>query len=99
MLREIEQGGEDCARKLDGWQGDIMVSREQIKAAGASLTPQMRKDIEFSHARVQAFAEAQRASMREFETELSPWLFAGQRLVPVTTAGCYVPGVSGARQR
>jgi len=30
--------------------------------------------------------------MQEFETELSPGLVAGQRLIPVGTAGCYVPG-------
>ena len=40
MLREIEQGGEgrvrEYARKLDGWEKDIIVSDEEIKAAGAS---------------------------------------------------------------
>ena len=96
MLREIEQGGEGCvreyARKLDGWEKDIVVSREEIDAAGAGLDAQTRRDIEFSHARVKTFAEAQLASMGEFETELSPGLFAGQRLVAVNTAGCYVPG-------
>ena len=30
--------------------------------------------------------------MVEFETELSPGLFAGQKLIPMTAAGCYVPG-------
>ena len=30
--------------------------------------------------------------MQEFETELSPGLIAGQKLIPVHTAGCYVPG-------
>jgi sulfopropanediol 3-dehydrogenase len=49
-------------------------------------------DIQFSHQRVKALAEAQSASMGEFETELSPGLYAGQRLIPVQTAGCYVPG-------
>ncbi|WP_423909287.1 histidinol dehydrogenase [Candidatus Spongiihabitans sp.] len=96
MLREIEQGGEarvkEYARELDGWEQDIVVSREQINAAGASLSAQTREDIEFSHARVKRFAEAQLASMGEFETELSPGLFAGQRLIAVNTAGCYVPG-------
>ena len=96
MLREIEQGGEACvreyARKLDGWEKDIVVSRAEIDAAGAALDAQTRRDIEFSHARVKTFAEAQLASMGEFETELSPGLFAGQRLVAVNTAGCYVPG-------
>ena len=96
MLRDIEQGGEEAARafarKLDGWSGEIVVSREEIDAASASLSAQAKSDIQFSHARVKGFAEAQLASMTEFETELSPGLFAGQRLIPVETAGCYVPG-------
>jgi sulfopropanediol 3-dehydrogenase len=96
MLQEIEQGGEakarEYARKLDGWEGDIVLSRAQIDAAIAEVSEQTRQDIQFSHQRVKTFAEAQLASMSEFETELSPGLFAGQRLVPVETAGCYVPG-------
>ena len=30
--------------------------------------------------------------INEFETELSPGLWAGQKLIPIQTAGCYVPG-------
>jgi sulfopropanediol 3-dehydrogenase len=30
--------------------------------------------------------------VKTFEVELSKGLFAGQKLVPVNTAGCYVPG-------
>jgi len=96
MLAEIEQGGEASARayakKLDGWDKDIVLTRAEIDAAKKLVPEQARRDIEFSHARVKAFAEAQLASMSEFETELSPGLFAGQRLIPVNTAGCYVPG-------
>ena len=96
MLREIERGGEarvqQYARELDGWDGDIIVDAKTIRAAAAELDSQTKEDIEFAHARVVKFASAQRDSMHEFETELSPGLFAGQRLVPVNTAGCYVPG-------
>ncbi len=96
MLREIEHGGEAraaaYAKELDGWEKHIVVSRQQIDAAVAALPAQTRRDIEFCHTRVTRFAEAQLASMGEFEIELSPGMFAGQRLVPVSTAGCYVPG-------
>jgi len=96
MLQEIEDGGEakarEYAKKLDGWDKDIVLSRAEIDAAKALVPEQARRDIEFAHARVKAFAEAQLASMSDFEVELSPGLFAGQRLVPVNTAGCYVPG-------
>ena len=96
MLAEIEQGGEakaqEYAKKLDGWEGNIVISQAEIEAAGDAISQQAKDDIQFSYARVKAFAQAQLASMNEFETELSPGLFAGQRLIPVQTAGCYVPG-------
>ena len=96
MLQEIEQGGEararEYAQKLDGWEQEIVLSRADKDAAIALVPEQTKLDIQFSHQRVMAFAEAQLASMGEFETELSPGLFAGQRLIPVNTAGCYVPG-------
>ena len=96
MLADIETGGEDRVRHyastLDGWTGDIVVSRDEIAAAADKVPQQLRDDLQFAHERVRKFAEAQRASLAEFETELSPGLFAGQKLIPVTTAGCYVPG-------
>ncbi len=96
MLEEIEAGGEakarEYAKNLDGWEKDVLVTPQEIEQATASLPDQTKQDIQFSHARVKAFAECQLASMREFDTEISPGLVCGQRLVPVNTAGCYVPG-------
>ena len=96
MLAEIEAGGESKAREyaqqLDGWSGDVVMTRTQINAAAAQVPQQLKDDIQFAHERVRKFAEQQRDSIREFETELSPGLYAGQRLIPVETVGCYVPG-------
>ena len=96
MLLEIEQGGESkalqYARELDGFNGEAVVSQQQIEDAQRALSAREKSDIQFAHERVRAFAEAQLASMQEFETELSPGLVAGQRLIPVDTAGCYIPG-------
>ncbi len=96
MLAEIEQGGEaralHYAETLDGWKGDVVLTREQKDAAIAQLTEQNKSDIRFSWQRVRDFAEAQLASLVDFETELSPGLIAGQKQIPVNTAGCYVPG-------
>ncbi len=96
MLADIEAGGEGrarhYARELDGWTGDIVVGRAAIEAAASQVPQRLKDDIRFAHDRVRRFAEAQRASLTEFETELSPGLFAGQRLIPVGTAGCYIPG-------
>jgi sulfopropanediol 3-dehydrogenase len=96
MLAAIEAGGEEVAldygRKLDGYNGEAVVSAEQIAAAADAVSPQLKDDIQFSLDRVRTFAEAQRDSIKSFETELSPGLWAGQKLIPIETAGCYVPG-------
>ena len=96
MLKDIESGGEARARhhaeSLDGWTGDIVVSADEIARASESLAQRMKDDIAFAHEQVRAFAEAQLASVHEFETELHPGVTAGQKLIPVETAGCYIPG-------
>lgn len=96
MLAEIEAGGEEAARaygeKLDNFSGNIVVTREEIEAAGGKVSQKLKDDIQFAYDRVRKFAEAQKASITEFETELSPGLWAGQKLIPMETAGCYVPG-------
>lgn len=96
MLRSIKESGEkavrDYAAKLDGWTGDIIVTQDEIDQAAASLNEQTREDIKFAQEQVYTFAVKQRESMKEFQTELHPGVIAGQRLIPVNVAGCYVPG-------
>jgi sulfopropanediol 3-dehydrogenase len=95
MLAEIEARGEDAVReyaaKLDGWTGDIVVPRDAIEQRTRDVPEAVRRDIEYATERVRRFALAQRASIHEFATEIQPGLVAGQRLVPVNVAGCYVP--------
>ncbi len=96
MLKEIELGGEAVARsygeRLDSYTGPIEITRAEIEAAAAKIPEQLKQDIAFSHQRVRAFAERQKASVSAFETEIEPGIVLGQRLIPVATAGCYVPG-------
>lgn len=96
MLEEIENGGEDVAKaygeKLDNFTGNIVVTQEEIEVASNKVSQRLKDDIQFAYDRVRKFAQAQRASIEEFETELSPGLWAGQKLIPMETAGCYVPG-------
>ena len=96
MLAKIETGGEDTAlaygRELDGYTGPAIVSGDIIAAAADKVSQQLKDDIQFAYDRVTKFAHAQKESIQEFETELSPGLWAGQKLIPIETAGCYVPG-------
>ena len=96
MLETIRVGGEkaaiDFARNLDGWEGEIVVSRAVIEAATKALPESVKDDVRFARDRICAFAAHQRDSVREFEVDLLDGLVAGQKVIPITTAGCYVPG-------
>ena len=95
MLAAIEKRGEtavkEYAENLDRWRGDIVVSPAEMERRTSAIPAQIKRDIEFATERVRRFATAQRESLREFETEVAPGVRAGQRLVPVNVAGCYVP--------
>jgi sulfopropanediol 3-dehydrogenase len=95
MLQAIATGGEaavrDYALKLDRWSGDIVVSRAEAERRVRDLPGGLKADIDYAIARVRRFAEAQRASIQDFAVELSPGTTAGQKLVPMNVAGCYVP--------
>lgn len=95
MLAALERHGEDEARRLaaefDDWTGPIVIDQPPLADAAAALPDELVADIRHAHRHIEAFAGAQAASMSEFEIEIAPGLVAGQRLVPVSTAGCYVP--------
>jgi len=95
MLAQIRAGGESAVRayaeKLDRWSGDIVVTAAEIEHRARDVPDGVKRDIEFAAAQVHRFALAQAQSIREFSVELYPGVTAGQRLVPVNVAGCYVP--------
>ena len=97
VLTEIEsrrdEGIKDISRKFDNYEGDVIVSKEKIEEVIKSLDQKVKDDVQFSYDRVRSFAEHQLKHLNnDFEVELSPGLFAGQKLIPVNSVGCYVPG-------
>ncbi len=96
MLSTIAAGGEDAARdyaqKLDGWEGDIVLSAQDRAAACARVPQQTKDDITFAQSNIQRFAQAQMSTISDCEIEIIPGLTAGQKQIPVSSAGCYVPG-------
>ncbi len=97
LLNELEKsrekGCKELTKKFDKYEGEIIVSKEKIEEITKSLDQKTKDDIKFSYDRVRKFAEAQLKNYgQDFEVELSKGLFAGQKLIPVNTAGCYVPG-------
>lgn len=96
MLARLKSGGEEVARdyagRLDGWTGDITVSPEEMQHAERQVPDALKQALAYAHDNIRRFAEAQRASVQDFEIELHPGLTTGQKSLPVSAAGCYVPG-------
>ena len=92
IRREREPAVANFARRLDNWTGEFVLGDTERAALLERVPQQARDDIAFSWRQIKRFAEAQRASLREFETETEPGVTLGQRIVPVQVAGCYVPG-------
>ena len=96
ILSEIEEGGDqkalEYAAKFDKYEGNILLDQKEIKKAATLVPEKVKKDIIFAHDNVKRFAEAQLSTMQDVELEVVPGLIAGQKSIPVNTAGCYIPG-------
>lgn len=97
IIHRVRQEGDsalkDFLQKFDGVQlDDLKVSEEDIAKAKALLPQTLLEDIAFSIERIKAFAEAQRRTLTEFEQEMIPGVYLGQRVIPVESVGAYVPG-------
>jgi sulfopropanediol 3-dehydrogenase len=96
ILDEIEAGGDEAARKyakqFDRYDGNIVLTDDEIAAAAEKVSAKLKDDIRFAHDNVRRFAEAQMKTLINVETEVVPGLIAGQKSIPVRAAGCYVPG-------
>ncbi len=96
ILDEIEAGGEDAALRyaaeFDRYDGNLVLARDEIDAAAARVPARVKDDIRFAWDNIRRFAEAQKATIRDMEIEVTPGMVAGQRAIPCRAAGCYTPG-------
>ncbi|WP_285674419.1 histidinol dehydrogenase [Paralimibaculum aggregatum] len=96
ILDEIEAGGDEAARKyaakFDRYDGNVVLTRDEIDAAIAQVPQKLKDDIRFAWDNVRRFAEAQKETIRDMEIEILPGLVAGQKAIPCRAAGCYAPG-------
>jgi len=96
ILDEIEAGGDAaaraCAAKFDRYEGNVVLTRDEIDAAAAKVSQKLKDDIRYAHDNVRRFAEAQKATITDMQFEIAPGLIAGQKAIPCQAAGCYAPG-------
>lgn len=97
MLRRIEDERDSAVRhyaaQLDRWENpEFRVSNDKIREVSRRLPETFKEDLAICLRNVTQFARLQRDSLKEFESEISPGIVLGQKLIPVNAAGCYIPG-------
>ncbi|OJD13359.1 histidinol dehydrogenase [Emergomyces pasteurianus Ep9510] len=97
VIEDIRSNGDSAVRqystKFDRWEpASFKLSKDDIQAAIAKVSEQTVKDIKQAQTNVRAFALAQRNSICDFEVELQPGVHLGQRNIPISSVGAYIPG-------
>lgn len=97
VIADIRERGDEAVReyaqKFDSFVPEAFaLTQAEIDAAIARVPAQTIADIKTVQHNVRRFAELQRASITDFESEVEPGVVLGQRNVPVGTVGAYVPG-------
>lgn len=83
----------ELSRKFDSYDPpSFRLSEQEIERLIGQVKKRDLDDIRFAQAQVRAFAEHQKASMRDIEVETMPGVILGHRNIPVQSVGCYVPG-------
>jgi hypothetical protein len=97
ILDDVRQRGEaairEISQRLDNWSPpSFRLSRDEIEELIDRLPAQVVADIEFAQAQVRHFAQQQRNALHDIEVETLPGVKLGHKNIPVSSAGCYVPG-------
>ena len=95
ILADVKKRGDAAVRehseKFDKWV-PTKLSKGEIEAIVARVSPSTISDIQFAQAQIRNFAQHQRAAIRDIEVETLPGVKLGHRNIPVESVGCYVPG-------
>lgn len=92
VIDDVRISGDAAVRKyserFDKWSPpSFKLSEDEIKAIIATVPDQTIKDIKQVQSNVCAFAEAQKASLKDFEVEIRPGVLLGQKNVPIQNVG------------
>lgn len=102
IVNEVRERGDEAvcefAKRFDG--ADMVperfrVSSDEMDEAVERLSPDLREAMLISIANIRAFHERQVEPPR-WEMEIMPGIVAGEKIVPIETAGLYVPRGKGS---
>jgi len=70
---------------------DFSVSKKEIEVAYTKVSKKTIRAIKYSIRNVKKFAKLQYKQYKSFEIEMAPGLILGQKIVPISRVGLYIP--------
>src|SRR5687767_9047813 len=93
IVSDVRRGGDRAlvryARELDGLNGPIEVSRDEMRRAAREVPARVRAALRAAASHIRAVAVRQ--VPRGWRMRLAPGVTVEQRIVPLDRVGCYVP--------
>tara|TARA_B100001094_G_scaffold235191_1_gene230235 strand:- start:858 stop:2165 length:1308 start_codon:yes stop_codon:yes gene_type:complete len=97
ILSKIKNDGDNAIRfyseKFDNYSPEsFRLSNKEIEECLTKVSSKDLEDIKFAQTQIKNFAEIQKNSMKDVESETLPGVILGHKNIPVESVGCYVPG-------
>ena len=97
ILEKVKKEGIDAVRyyseKFDDWSPkSFRVSEEEIRSVKNKLPAKEVEDIDFCQTQIRNFAAEQMKRLVDFEVETLPGVHLGQKIIPASSSGSYIPG-------
>ena len=97
IIGDVRRRGDVAVReyseRFDHWAPQsFLLDAASIERIVGSAPRQVIDDIVAVQANVRRFAQAQRESLLDIEIETAPGVHLGQKHIPITATGAYVPG-------
>ncbi len=97
VIADIRSRGDVAVReyseKFDKWSpSEFKLAPDEVERIVDSVPRQVIDDIKAVQHNVRTFAQHQRDSLHDFEVETAPGVFLGQKNIPISASGAYIPG-------
>ncbi len=97
IIADIQINGDAAVKKyskqFDDWSpASFRLTEKQVDQIVASVPAGVIEDILFAQTQIRNFARCQKDTISDIEVETLPGVILGHKNIPVSSAGCYIPG-------
>jgi len=97
IISDVRTLGDEAVQKYTHKFDEVLLERfrvdhTEIKAAYHQLDEAVKKTLIAAAENIERFARKQKLHFQDFEYEIQPGVFTGQKIIPISRVGVYAPG-------